>query len=119
MTPPRPSERETDRSVLTVRVCCAMLYRDRVLCCIACCLDPATDRIFLFTVSVYQCTVYMVIGDNYQVAVWFVEVLVSRSRHRAGLSGFYCLDDLHLESQARLGVVNSYLRYELVSYTND
>ena len=61
----------------------------------------------------------MVIGDNYQVAVWFVEVLVSRSRLRAGLSGFYCLDDLHLESQARLGVVNSYLRYELVSYTNE
>ena len=61
---------------------------------------------------------YMVIGDNYQVAVWFVEVLVSRSRLRAGLSGFYCLDDLHLESPARLGVVNSYLRYELVSYTN-
>ena len=52
-------------------------------------------------------------------AVWFVEVLVSRSRLRAGLSGFYCLDDLHLESQARLGVVNSYLRYELVSYTNE
>ena len=97
----------------------AVLYRDRVLCCIACCLGPATDRIF--TVSVYQCrlyTIYMVIGDNYQVAVWFVEVLVSRSRLRAGLSGFYCLDDLHLESPARLGVVNSYLRYELVSYTN-
>ena len=62
---------------------------------------------------------YMVIGDNYQAAVWFVEVLVSRSRLRAGLSGFYCLDDLHLESPARLGVVNSYLRYELVSYTNE
>jgi hypothetical protein len=34
---------------------------------------------------------YMVIGDNYQAVVWFVEVLVSRSRLRAGLSGFYCL----------------------------
>ena len=119
MTPPRPSERETDRSVLTVRMCCAdcrAVSRSRAVLYRV--LSRSRDRSHIYCFCVSVSTVYMVIGDNYQVAVWFVEVLVSRSRLRAGLSGFYCLDDLHLESPARLGVVNSYLRYELVSYTN-